>query len=159
MSLTTTSNPTPGLPDHLALPKMPDMLTKAFQAYRSTGATPGYPPNQAMVIAARTTLLDLRALQTPVSEQRLRDWLKPILVSVRNTRDVDEVRVWFAAVMIAMEDVPAVCFNRATMKDAIRHIDFFPSAADLYRHIVDDKVTLMQLRNLCEMIIHPTPPA
>lgn len=105
---------------------------------------------------ARTALEAIEPMMVPVSERRLREWLLPIPSSVRNGgRNPDETKRWLGAVALAMADVPGCLFNRESQVAALRTFEFFPSAADIYQVIADDRARLtrrvLALRHIAEM--------
>jgi hypothetical protein len=102
------------------------------------------PAYSAMVHAqAKRELDDLAPLLVPVSEQHLRQWLAPLPLGVSvGSRTEEQIKGWFAGVCLACAGLPASLFNRATQAEALRTFQFFPSAADIYQLVAEDKAKL-----------------
>ncbi len=154
MSLTTGRGVQVAIPDSRpAIPPLPEPLSSHFHAVES-GA--GYLPSytnliQSQALEALTTMQPLLALP---SERHLREWLLPIPAAVRNgARGQDETRAWFAAVALACSEVPACLFNRASQMQALQTFEFFPSAADIYRLVADEKAKLARRADILRRIM------
>lgn len=124
------------------LPVLPDALSACYHAIES-GA--GYQPSFSALIHNQTRMaLDaLEPLLVPVTERHLREWLAPIPVGTRNPgKTPSELLGWVGAVCLACAGLPASLFNRATQAEALRTFQFFPSAADIYQLVAEDKAKL-----------------
>lgn len=135
-------------------PPIPESLAAWLAPVEDGHQMPHYP--SWLQDMARTALEAIEPMMLPVSERRLREWLLPIPSSVRNGgRSKEDTTRWLGAVAIALEDVPGCLFNRESQVAALRTFEFFPSAADIYQVIADDRARLtrrvLALRHIAEM--------
>lgn len=133
----------PSLPeDKPVVQDLPHPLS--FWYYSIEG--PGAYPSAVSAEVREQAVEALRAMEpvlAPITERQLQEWLLPIPASVRNGgKSVEEIKAWFAAVCLACDGLPASLFNRRSQADALRTFQFFPSAADIYTLLSEDKSKL-----------------
>lgn len=91
---------------------------------------------------------------TRISEERLLEWLSPMLPSLRNTRSPSELDSWFSgAAFLLIEEIPACLFTRAALREAMKEIVFFPAAGDIYKVLAPYKARMGEYRSRLERII------
>lgn len=127
-----------GIPEKFRLPDQPPALAaytgnpaaESWNGFRDT-----YPPDIQGL--ARQALAVLAPYMTVIGEDALLAWLAPLMTAVRNPGR-DDVKTWFTSVLLACSDAPACVFTRESQMRALREIQFFPSAADIYNVVARD---------------------
>jgi hypothetical protein len=67
-----------------------------------------------------------------VSEIGIRDWLLQLGASVRNPPSQHDFQARMSAVSMACHDIPARCWCRESLVEAVQTFQFWPSGADVF---------------------------
>jgi hypothetical protein len=67
-----------------------------------------------------------------VSEELVRAWFGPIVLTVANPRPAEQIDPYIAALMLALDGLPVRAFTEATQRDLLRRCTHWPAAAEVY---------------------------
>jgi hypothetical protein len=83
------------------------------------------------VVECRRWLQAFDQRNGPAQESRIENWLLKLLAGVIGDRSRDEVQMRVAALVFAVADRPAFCFDDRSLRRAMARFKFWPSAAEL----------------------------
>ena len=93
----------------------------------------------------------------PVSPDRMRAWVMPIIasafVSQGKTRSEEELEIWLSALHLAVGHLEVGAFTIESQMEALASIRFFPFPADIYAVIAPRAVRLRDLFSVLKRII------
>lgn len=88
-------------------------------------------PAPSLIEEARRLLVSLRQIGTPAPAELREYWLFHIAAAVDYSPTEEDYAARLTAFHIAAEEIPAIAFNQATLRDIMRRHKYFPSCHDL----------------------------
>ncbi len=107
------------------------------------------PPTSAMVAEAKAALEGVTAACAPARPSQVETWLFTLGTGARNPPTPDGLAVLTAAVAVACDHLPAWCFNRTALREAMRAFAFMPGSADVAKLLSESNA--IELRRIAAM--------
>lgn len=78
----------------------------------------------------------LATAATPATPESIRRWLAPIVAGCKiGFLSEDELKLRITAIIGALKNLPEFCFTESTQVQVLRHCEFMPTAAEIWKFI------------------------